>query len=537
MIKSLLAYGFSREDGQAVGNVLSEAQNLIARQQDNYSEMSTFLDELRDIKKQVEVRENQFYRRFGVNSLEQLNAKLSQIERSYSPLLANGYIINQIRQKYDFTKIAHATIEEIGSAVEEAFDQFLTTEREELLEKTFQEMGYTGKGGDAVRSFVQSYFQLDGGRVITSRQTKQGREIVGLGKLIVGYDRKSDTTRGKIQISTEGVAFSSDFRKRIEKGLQSLIQEGKKGEKKSAFDLTREEFRAEVNSLILQTVGGEAQEHLRWVMANKKDFDLNRSIASTTGYLGEIRAAALLRHLQVDEMLYAKYSPKGTGALRSIQTGQEIPIDLVCAGNGFQIKNYTLDDEKVTFSNSMLATTWIDKRMRLSGSLYDILINLFGVYQYNQPFKDLKDRKGNAKADPRGLAEYIQMYNSINEGGNSLFYQLKDIFDARVPSMLKMYENFSVGGDPTFSVEQVYFNTFYWINSKLVPSSVILKQLIEQLEYKAESIIKSEYTIHAPTPGDTFQKKPNLAGTNNMFNMARKIRISYDITIDLSKIV
>ena len=65
------------------------------------------------------------------------------------------------------------------------------------------------------------------------------------------------------------------------------------------------------------------------------------------------------------------------------------------------------------------------------------------------------------------------MYNSINNDGNSLFYQMKDMFDARIPAMLKMYENFSVGGDNTFAVEQLYFNTFYWINSKLVPSSYI----------------------------------------------------------------
>jgi hypothetical protein len=30
---------------------------------------------------------------------------------------------------------------------------------------------------------------------------------------------------------------------------------------------------------------------------------------------------------------------------------------------------------------------------------------------------------------------------------------MKDLFDARIPAMLKMYENFSVGGDNTFAVE------------------------------------------------------------------------------------
>jgi hypothetical protein len=66
---------------------------------------------------------------------------------------------------------------------------------------------------------------------------------------------------------------------------------------------------------------------------------------------------------------------------------------------------------------------------------------------------------------------------------------MKDIFDSRIPQMLKMSENFSVGGDNTFSVEQIYFNTFYWINSKLVPSSYILDALIKQLSKTDNKVV------------------------------------------------
>lgn len=532
MAENLLQYGFSREDGQAVGNVLTEVTNLINRQQNDLSEMKVFLQELTNIKKQVEQREYQFYRRFGVSDFNSLNSKLKQIEINYSPLLANGAIVNQIKAKYDFTKLSGATTEEIASAVEMAMEDFLTDEREALIEQTFKQQGYKGKGETIIQDFIQKQFTIDegSGRVITARNTTAGREVVGIGKLIVGYDRKTKDKKGRIRISSEGVHFSGDFKKRIEKAMQSIIQpDGKKG---SVFDLSKEEFRAEVNSLVLNNTTGEARSFLQWVMINKQDFDLNRSIASVTGYLGEIRAAALLKHLQVDENLVNKYSVKGTGALRSSQTRQEIPIDIVCAGNGFQIKNYTLDDEKVTFSNTITAPTWVDKRMRMSGSIRDILISLFGVYQYNQPFTSSNENKVF-----NGLQEYIQMYNSINNDGNSLFYQMKDMFDARIPAMLKMYENFSVGGDNTFAVEQLYFNTFYWINSKLVPSSYILGQLINQLDNKQESIIKSEYTLSQPVSGYSFQKKPLEIKSGSMLKAAKKIKVSYDITIDLSNII
>jgi hypothetical protein len=57
MAENLLAYGFSREDGQAVGNVLSDALNLIERQKNDLSELNTFINELKQIKTQVENRE------------------------------------------------------------------------------------------------------------------------------------------------------------------------------------------------------------------------------------------------------------------------------------------------------------------------------------------------------------------------------------------------------------------------------------------------------------------------------------------------
>jgi hypothetical protein len=155
---------------------------------------------------------------------------------------------------------------------------------------------------------------------------------VGLGKLIVGYDKRTKEKKGKIRISSEGVHFSNDFKKRIEEALKEMAQ---RDSNKKHLPSSKEAMRDEVNELVLQNTSGEARHFLSQVILNKRGFDLNRSIASITGYLGEIRAAALLMHLQVNEDLANKYSIKATGALRNNKTRQEIPIDLVCAGAGF----------------------------------------------------------------------------------------------------------------------------------------------------------------------------------------------------------
>lgn len=100
--------------------------------------------------------------------------------------------------------------------------------------------------------------------------------------------------------------------------------------------------------------------------------------------------------------------------------------------------------------------------------------------------------------------------------------------------MLRMSERFrSKDGD--FTKEDVYFNTFYWINNKLVPSSYILEQLIAQLKRIAEGEkITATYSLSKPVDWYSFKKLPRLAGHTSMFEAADKLKMSYEITIDLS---
>ena len=116
----------------------------------------------------------------------------------------------------------------------------------------------------------------------------------------------------------------------------------------------------------------------------------------------------------------------------------------------------------------------LSSRMNFSGSLYDILISLFGVYQYNQPFYQSTNTKKRTWP-PKDLDLYTELYNEIYDDSDSLFYELKPLFDSRIPYMLKIADTFSVKGDENFFSEAVYFNTFYWINKKLIPSSYILE--------------------------------------------------------------
>jgi hypothetical protein len=66
--------------------------------------------------------------------------------------------------------------------------------------------------------------------------------VVGLGKLVIGYNRKTKNKKGSFIIKTDGVSFSSDFRKRIEEALK-ILESKQEAAGQNVFEMTREQFR------------------------------------------------------------------------------------------------------------------------------------------------------------------------------------------------------------------------------------------------------------------------------------------------------
>ena len=204
--------------------------------------------------------------------------------------------------------------------------------------------------------------------------------------------------------------------------------------------------------------------------------------------------------------------------------------------NGFQIKNYQLDNNSVTFSNSMLAPNWVEGRLKLTGTIAQALIGLFGIYQYNQPLSESINNSGKPPAD-------LPFYQSIYMQIEYMFNDLKSLFDARIPEMLKIVDEFSVQGDPLLHSQRLYFNTFFWINRYLVPASWILDELIKGLKQvnTTDGVIQSAYSFRKSEHSDLrFQKKGYKhqhtgQAPATMRAAAEKVRASYQITIDLSR--
>ena len=532
MAENLLAYAF---DDNALGapnvettfNTLKQSLNKYKNKNDGFREMLRELVSIRDI---VEKREKEFYIKLGVSDYQQLSRKIQLIENKYDDMLPNGRIMAAIRDRYDFIKdLSSATNEEIADAVEYTVNDFLTDELVNNPSSFNEVMGKaladnSDQKEDAILAYLQKFLTTKKGERFI---TKRGGNKVGLGKIITSYNKKTN----KITASMDGVRLSSDFRKKLETELNKIIMSDREkndntNKKISVYSLDKKVYRDRINAIIHNYIKTP-------INVNMVQYDLNRSISSTIGYLGEIRATLILQELAPG------MSTRGTGNLREAIKGQEIPIDIVCAANGFQIKNYTLDESnQVTFSNKLSSVTWINNRLQLTSSdISDMLITLFGIYQYNQPINPKQDKDGNIKKSPKRLDEYNNLYSNI-EG---LVYDLKDLYDSRIPQMMKISDQFSVDGDPMFHSKRLYFNTFFWINRHLVPASWILNKIIKSFSNNADDAISSSYHFQKDNGKMRYAylgKQHRDKGLNyNFIDMAKRVKTEYNITIDLSEFI
>ena len=532
MAENLVKYGFSRGQGNSVQEILERADNLITSSPQN--EMKEFLQELRDMKSRVEQKEFYFYQAFGVKDFEGMSRKIKEIEEGYAPLLTRGAAIWNIRKNIDFDDLSNArSPEEIKQALSSAIEEFLHEgNRAQELEEKLVLLGVDERLEEEVNKFIQKNLHLkqSGNGKHARFVTTRGGEKVGLGKFIVGYDFK----KHEVIIESNDIRVSPQFKKKIETLLDTLLPD--RIRKRGAKTYTDQGLRRRVNELALEKItNSEAKFYIEEAMRHKEQFDLKANLSSVIGYLGEIRAVAMLNHLMPknENTPISKAGGVGNvfGKFAISGRSEEIPIDVVCMSWGFQVKNYTLNNNKVTFSNKAEAPYILSARMHFTGPIYDTLIALFGVYQYNQPliFSD--------GHEPERLEEYRQMYNSIYSDNNSYFRRLEPLFNSRIPHMLRMSERFKTKeGD--FTKEDIYFNTFYWINKKLVPSSYILTQIIDQLEKTTDGKnVTANYYLKQNAPGINFKNIPQMAYKNKpMIDAAKYLDMGYEITIDLSNI-
>lgn len=158
----------------------------------------------------------------------------------------------------------------------------------------------------------------------------------------------------------------------------------------------------------------------------------------------------------------------------------------------------------------MGVVNFIENRLVLQGDIKEILIALFGSYQYNQPFEgEIKDRI-NEKSSGMSVDEYSEQVYSAFE---KMFTRthLQQVFDSRIGRILRIGSEFNT--DKIFKNRQIYYNTMFLIAGEYIPSSVILTAIKNQLKNGSqEGYITSFYTVTKPQNSPKLEERYQKGG-------------------------
>ena len=322
--------------------------------------------------------------------------------------------------------------------------------------------------------------------------------------------------QGKFHLDIKG-NISNTYKTRLAQIFNKLVkEEEKKIEIKTA---QYSNMITDIANTIISMSGisGEPAEYLRYEiegeMRDKKKRFFQYGYAQNPlvikGFLGEIYWNAFFSY-----MMQMKGASVPTGIVKD-QSGKSITIDMVVKGFGFQIKNYNIDAQgEVAFHGNMGAGNLIVNRAQISPS--DALLYLFGTWAYNQP-------TDNATEEYRGL--YSEIEETIRESSS--------IFQLYADRIIGLDKQFSAKANQLglYQKENLYYNSFFLINTKMVPGSSIIQAIIDSMQSQMPDI-RFEAEFFRPTLGLWPEKPPSSA-----YAAAQMASVKYEVYLNVNNII
>ena len=486
------------------------------------------VDALHQMAEALLQQERELYHRIGVSNYTEFNAKLEKANiKQLDFMLSNGEVVRYYLEHYTFPKSAELdeAVDLLRALLEQHWDDINTNIEEEVVPTVGEDVT-----DDAIAYFRQ-VFKERGGKSL--RILGKGKQKVGLGKLQFKLEPTTQKGVHTKKISAKWIEGANAFGPElINKVVATLSQDGEKDD--ISIFKSRAAFKDDVNKQILDRAPGIWRNILQTVMVESTYGvkEITRSYAGLVGYLGEVRAQAILYYFFGDEAF-------GTGALKEIATKADISIDMVVKQGldyfGFQVKNYTLAENKATFSSSMSTLNFIQNRLCLTGTAEEIIGDLFGAYQFNQPFKNdvLKEKYKNAEMPVEKYES--QIYLPLSNTANSLH----DLILSRLGYIMRIGRSFSLdrNGDlgEIFGDERMYYNSFFLIEKEFIPSSVILREIANQIE-RGQMQNSAIVSYNVPKKSSPTLEEYRSKSVPTLQLLLEGQKIYYDIVLDVAQL-
>ena len=489
---------------------------------------------LKNLQQELLASEQAFYKLLELNesnparALDKLQQRIIEIENQNAKFSIDRLEEQFMSDPEVFIYLDRITTESVDKALISVNWEF-----EDLAGLTPQE--FVGRIIDEFSKRVQ--FRNDSGNLegyFTDVEKKGLRRVLEI-KRHTTKDNYFNISITKDEITGMPVKVSAELRQKLIKVIQRTIQSAQIDTKESFKRL----IQAKLKKYLISGKSTLLTECLSYEVDNNIDeYDLTRSVSSLKGFLQEIWSNALLSCLMGGP---GRTIPTGTLRATIGSSNNQIPIDTVLEGCFFQIKSYTLKNGMYESRESKKELgTFIRDRAQMDEA--DLLIQFFGSKQFNKPF-----------TDPDLIKKYKEHWLTVEEYSNDWYSRFDDItkddwqrtFNAYLDRIIRIDNTFLLDFEQRYEDESLYFNTFFLINDKLVPASVLVQCIIDSFDDQAQrNLIK--FTVNSITAKDdksmTFQQvildeKRNKRYSGDIFKVANLNTISYEITYNFDNIL
>lgn len=338
---------------------------------------------------------------------------------------------------------------------------------------------------------------------------------------------KVQNKNGQISIlQTEGKSLSQGMKRKLATDLNEYSEATQVEITTKDWDNIRNII---YNKITENITDEEVKSCIKYEFYNRDDKDYNKwsNLFVVQGWLGEVYWNACLSFL---------FGKKGvslpTGAKHNV-LGKQLSVDIVVNSCGFQVKNWTIKDNRHRAEKTMLLGNFLNTRADLLSSFVgEIIAQMFGAISYNKPNEEYASTKESMR---QSFSEYQTFYEDEVAPKANQWDNLAYIFKTRLNKIIEI-DNGGVLKEP-IGKEKEYFNTFWLINDKVIPSSVIIRNLIEEINTRINmDVVNFEITALEDKAQNGAKTWPEEVNTTNLI-MANRWRLSYVTEFNLDTLL
>ena len=502
-VNNLLNRHKTREDDGAFYNfaqvrqITENYENLVSSYQNKNSWIiQSLIQNLENLKLILESQERTFYGELGLSGPEAIKILQEKVDiwnNSGASVLLNDKFIMQVSQLIQVEIDQNTLIGALQTILNNP------TEQEEISDILIEE-------DIQIWQLLNEVFSKEG----------KGRYASGKKSSINASLEISKNNGTFIVTQKEGAKLSGNLSRKLAKDINDYSN-------KQIIDVTPKDWdniSRQIYYLFKSHISDTEILHcLNYELHNRKKDDYNRmgEFIITKGWLGELYWNACLSYL---------FGQKGISTpvgRRLNNRKKQLSVDIILRSCGFQVKSWKITEGKHITEYHRRLGNFLETRADLADSLVGkIIAQMFGAISYNKPTEEPEYRSDN-------FPEYEQYYHSRVLPKASQIEALEEIFRTRLNKIIEI-DNGGKLDEGVLNKESEFYNTFWLINDKVIPSSIIINEMIEELKTNSKNQAVVFDIVKLTDEGKSVW--PNLLNATSK-GMANRWTMDYEIIFDL----